>query len=505
MKHTRILLAAALVTAFVMGCDTNDGSPGFTQPRSTPQSFSEVGEIVLGGEGAAEITAYDPDSEQLFVVNNSGATKVDVVDISDVSSPQLVQSLDMTFYGGGVNSVAVKNGMLAVANENPSATAVGSVTIFDISDFTVLANVIVGSLPDMVTFTPDGNYILTANEGEPNDDYTIDPNGSISFINVNNNFNVFTTDFSSFNGDEASLEANGFRVFGPGADLAADVEPEYIAVSDDSRTAYVTLQENNGVAIVDIINQRIEAIVPLGLKDWTALGLSIDVSDEDGGIGNSSDVWPIVGMYQPDAIAYFTDNGFPYLITANEGDARDYDGFSEEERVDDLTLDAATFPNAADLQLEENLGRMKVTTANGDAEGDGDTDVIWTYGARSFSIWSALDGSLVWDSGTETEDQAVAAGVYPDNRSDDKGTEPEGVAVGVVGTTTYAFIGLERADAVVVYDISRPDLPIFKQLLNTGDAPEGVLFIGEADSPNGANLLVVSSEDDGTVKIYQLQ
>lgn len=500
MKNTLRFLAYTLIIVSVYSCSSDDD--GTVAPE--PTTFVEVGEISLGGEGAAEITAHDPATQQLFVVNNSQSAAVDVIDISDITNPSMVTSIDMSTYGGGVNSVAVSNGLLAVANENDNKQAAGSITIFNTSDLSLVNNVTVGALPDMVTFTPDGNYILSANEGEPSDDYTVDPNGSISIITVGS-YQVNTIDFTSFNSQQSSLEANGFRVFGPGADLAADVEPEYIAISDDSRTAYVTLQENNGMAIVDISSQTITSIVPLGLKDWNVNGLEIDVSDKDGGVGESKGLWPILGMYQPDAIAFFSINNTAYVITANEGDAREYDAYEEELRGDDLDLDPTVFSDAAILQQDENLGRIKVTSTNGDTDGDNDNDQIWTFGARSFSIWSGSDGSLLFDSGADTENRAIEGNVYPDDRSDDKGTEPEGVTVGVVGSKTYAFVGLERADAVLVYDISNPLAPIFVQLLNTGDAPEGVLFISASNSPSESNLLVVSSEDDGVVKIFEFQ
>ena len=507
MKSLKSIIPGLALLTFVVSCDNNGDSVGFTAPRSTPTTWQEVGEVILGGgqEGAAEISAFDPATDQLFVVNNSGATAVDVVDLSDPDNPQFVTSIDMTGFGGGVNSVAVKDGMLAIANENNNKQADGNVVIFNTDDLVAEVAVVgTGVLPDMVTFSPDGRWILTANEGEPNDAYTVDPLGSVTFIDIENNFNAFNYSFLPFNGQEASLKEAGVRVFGPGATLAQDLEPEYITVSDDSQTAYVTLQENNALAVVDLTTQTISDILPLGFKSWDSSDLAIDVSNEDGEINPTSNN-PIIGMYQPDAIEFFRINGIPYLITANEGDARDYDGFSEEERVADLNLDPSVFPNAATLQLEENLGRLNITTTLGDDDNDGDYEAIYAYGARSFTIWNAWDGSIVFDSGTDTEDRSIAAGSYPDNRSDDKGTEPEGVDVGVIGGRTYAFIGLERADAVLVYDITNPRLPIFKQHLDAGDAPEGILFIDGGDSPNGQPTLVVSSEDDGSVKIYQLR
>ena len=167
----------------------------------------------------------------------------------------------------------------------------------------------------------------------------------------------------------------------------------------DSSRAWVTLQENNAIAVLDIASATITDIFPLGHKDY-ALGDGLDPSDKDGGIHIAN--WPVSGMYQPDAIATFQAGGETFIISVNEGDARDYECFSEEVRVDDLTLDPTVFDDPTFLQAEENLGRLKTTTATGDADGDGQHETIFNYGARSFSIWSA-DGQLVFDSGSDFE------------------------------------------------------------------------------------------------------
>ena len=146
---------------------------------------------------------------------------------------------------------------------------------------------------------------------------------------------------------------------------------------------------------------------------------------------------------------------------------------------------------------------MKYTITNGDLDDDDDLDQLWTYGARSFSIWNGETGELVWDSGNQLEVQAEALGLYDDGRSDDKGVEPEGVALGTIDGMIYAFIGLERADAVAVYDVTNPQAPVYIRMLETGDAPEGLVFIDAADSPSGSPLLVVSSENDGTIKVFE--
>lgn len=360
----------------------------------------------------------------------------------------------------------------------------------------------------MVAFSPDGRYIVSANEGEPSSDYLIDPKGSVSIIQLATG-QVSTLEFDAFNGREAALEAQGYRVFGPGADLARDTEPEYVAISDNSRTAWVTLQENNGIARINLNSKTIEGIYPLGFKDHSDPYNSLDPSNEDG--KKELNTWPVYGVYQPDAIAYFKMGGADFLITANEGDARDYDAFSEEARIGDeeILLDPNAFPDAESLQQEDQLGRLNITTTLGDADGDGDFDALFSYGARSFSIWTG-SGNLVFDSGSLIGD--ITLSETPDrfndddSRSDDKGGEPEAVVVlERKGKERLLFVGLERNDQVLVFDISNPYNPDFLQILShPGDeGPEGLLAIPAQESPSGKELLIVSNEDSGTVTIYE--
>jgi len=498
----RKLLLAGIGLAFSLSACHDDDDVTIPFPVKDPASFSEIGEIRLpGGAGAAEISAYDPNMKRLFVVNNAGDSKVDVVSLENPASPELIKSIDITPFGGDVNSVAVKNGILAAAVEANVKQDNGKVVTFDTGTLALLKQVPVGALPDMVTFSPDGSFILSANEGEPNGDYTVDPNGSVSIISVADNFNAVTLDFTPFNDAQAELGAEGFRVFGPNATLAMDVEPEYIAVSGDSKTAWVSLQENNAIAKVDLESKSITEIIPLSFKDHMLRGNELDASDEDNAVAFKN--WPVKGIYMPDALAAFSVNGTDYVISANEGDAREYEAFAEEERVKNLTLDASAFPNAAELQQDGNLGRLKVTATMGDTDSDGDYDMLYSFGARSFSIWHGATGAQVYDSGSEIGERLAAMSLYPDDRSDDKGAEPEGVAVGRVNGSTIAFVGSERADAVLVFDVSNPAQPKFLQLLQTGDAPEGIIFIPAHESPVGKSLLVVSSEDDGVVKVFK--
>jgi hypothetical protein len=208
-------------------------------------------------------------------------------------------------------------------------------------------------------------------------------------------------------------------------------------------------------------------------------------------------------MYMPDAIAYYNYNGNPYLFTANEGDSREYTAFTEMKRVSAVSLDAVNFPNATTLKTDAAIGRLNITTTLGDTDGDGDFDALYSLGARSFSVWDANTGTQVFDSKNELDKKAADLTIYDDGRSDDKGVEPESITIGRVGNKTIAIVGMERSDSFAIYDITIPTAPVFIKMYKTGDAPEGVLFIPASKSPINQSLIVISSENDGLVKIYK--
>jgi hypothetical protein len=885
--------------------------------------------------GGAEISAYDPASKRLFVINN-GVKRVDILDASDPAAPTLIASLDTSsFGGGGPNSVAIKNGLVAVAVESSPKTNPGTVVFYDVFG-TVLASVPVGALPDMLTFTPDGTKVLVANEGEPASDYSADPVGSVSIIDLSKGVrrlsaaSVTTVDLAA----AAEIDAE-ISVKAPNATLSTDLEPEYITVSEDGLTAWVTLQEANAVAILDVAGATCTAIrwlgradhgrgtpvlttatlqnppsigttlagqsIPLGgfsglffdsidaatgkvrfvthtdrgpngepvnvdgdpalermfalpdfqprlvvldfdpsaqtltlvdqvfLKNadgsplsgrpnilgqsaglahtdeepvdvfgqpipldptgldlegivrtpdgswwmgdeyrpsivrfaadgtmiaryvpegsnafgattgiealpavyaqrranrgfeaiaqydgqiyvWiqspidnpdvandasskasksvrilqfdpatetvvaeylyrqegsgsdkmgdavaiapgkflvverddgtgpnakkkifeidlelatdistlppsiagpggtlelmtpaqleangiapvsktlvvdlaavgytavadkveglamvdrsrlavigdndfqmqgtfnTATGLltpnpnplesvlgvitfagrELDPSDQDGGIKIAS--WPVFGNYRPDAIASLRVAGTDYLLTANEGDSREYSAYNELTTVANATLDPNAFPNLTWLKANARLGRLQIIKDRGDVDGDGDLDEINAFGGRSVTVRGA-DGSLLWDSGPLFE--KVTAAVSPanfnasntsntfDGRSRSKGPEPEGIAIGEVGGVPYAFVALERIGGVMTFNLAAPATPVYEQYVNTrnfaaapssgnaGDlGPEGVLFVAADDSPIDAAMLVVSNEISGTVSFFAVE
>ena len=512
-------------------------APAFAQPLDA--TLLDTYATGLFDEAAAEIVAYDADTQRLFFVN-AAAANVTVLDASDPESLALVATIDATAYGASANSVAVANGVVAVAVEADPKTDPGTVVFFG-TDGAYLGSVEVGALPDALTFTPDGTVLVVANEGEPNDAYTVDPEGTISIVDLSGGVadaSVTTVGFADFNvgGPRAAELSPLIRIFGPNATVAQDLEPEFVAISPDGATAYVSVQENNALAVVDLASATVD-LLPLGYKNHALEGNGLDASNRDDAIHITT--WPVYGMYQPDGLAAYEIDGQTYVFTANEGDARDYDGFSEEARLADLTPDPMAIPDAEFLLDDARLGRLTTTTTMGDSDGDGDVESFFAFGARSVSIHKA-DGTRVWDSGDDIERQIallIEKEVLPmdafnatndendtfDNRSDDKGPEPEGVVVGEVDGRTFAFVGLERVSGVIVYDVSDPLAPSYAGFLihrdfsvdaqlpdgstnpAVGDlGPEGLAFIAAADSPTGQALLVTSNEISGTVSVWAL-
>lgn len=547
MRLTAVATAAVFLGGALTGCEGDDGRDG-AAGEAGPAGPAGTGEVLLDlnvigryssgifDESAAEIVAYDPSSARLFVVN-SAAVAVDVLNLSDPANPVLLDTIDASAEGGAANSVAVRDGVAAVAIEAAVKTDPGKVVFYDTLNLAKISEVPVGALPDMLTFTPDGSAVLVANEGEPNEGYTVDPEGSVSVIDVSGGFTmptVATADFTSFNAEIDALRASGVRIYGPGATVAQDLEPEYIAVAPDGLSARVALQEANALAVLDLSDisaPAITDIVPLGFKDHMIIGNELDPSDRDpeGDPQVRIRNWSVYGMYQPDALAAYAFNGRTYYITANEGDDRDdFIPGEETARVKDLVLDATAFPDAATLQADSALGRLAVTTFDGDTDNDGEFEELYALGARSFSIW-AEDGTQAFDSGAAFE--RITAQRFPDNfnanndendaegRSDNKGPEPEGVVLGELAGRIFAFIGLERIGGIMVYDVTNPQSARFVQYVNPRDfskdpeselalvgdlGPEGFAFITAEDSPNGSPLLVVGNEVSGTTAIYQI-
>ncbi|CAM3125757.1 choice-of-anchor I family protein [Pseudoalteromonas distincta] len=541
-------------------------------------NISLVGRGVLNAqspEGAAEIVAYQASKKWIYAINSSGDDAVinilpaDTFDtaalVEDnegvISATNLTSVITLSLNEhtqGDANSIAIdeNNNLLTVAMAAKNTGDTGQIAFYDISgDSPVfIKNVTVGFLPDMVTFTHDGAKVVVANEGEPSGDYSVDPEGSISIIDITNNVIADTAiniDFKAYNSKQAELEAQGIVFANPSGrtingnlintTVAMDLEPEYVSISKDNKYAYVSIQENNALAIVNLQDNSLE-LKGLGFKDWSSLQL--DASDKDGGVNFKS--YPgLYGMYQPDTISSFSWKGANFIVTANEGDAREYffdttdeadciakggldydedDGclaYIDESRVEDLTL-ASNFDY---LNNDDNdIGRLKVTTIKGDTNNDGQYESLYGYGARSFTIWDS-NGLVVFDSGDDIA--RITASVHGesfnnnedenkgDSRSDDKGAEPEALTIGEIDDRTFAFVGLERMGGIMVYDITNPynvqfedyfyNRGLIKEANITGDlAPEGMVFVSAEQSATGNPLLIVGNEISGSIAVWEI-
>jgi hypothetical protein len=450
---------------------------------------------------------------------------------------------DSAFTAGGVQSLDITGNLLAIAVANTIKGSNGVIAFYTLDAngaATFVRKVTVGALPDGVAFSPNGKYLVVANEGETDGSNGVvvsDAEGSISIIAITDGLPATTATnlgFTDFNtgGSRASELPAGVRKVRQAATFSQDVEPEYVTISDDSKTAFVTLQEANAVAMVDLATARISKISALGVKDFGQSKNKLWTNDTTAYTTcTSATACPpptlknytnLFGYYLPDGVASFTVAGKTYFLTGNEGDNKDdFIESAESARVSSITssLDTTVFPTSVSAEL----ARLNINkTANGSAVGTnsgGKYEKLFTYGARSFSIWDADTGALVFDSGDDFE-RVVYNDATPSllfgalkGRMDDKGPEPENIVVGQIGKEYYAFIGLERSSGIMMYQITNPAKPKFVQYIrNTSDAattgdisPEGLKFISAADSPTGVPLLMVGYEVTGSLAVFQIK
>ena len=478
------------------------------------------------GTNSAEIVAYDSTNFRLYIANSIGK-KLDIVDFSNPSAPVILNSISVIPYGN-INSVTAHNGIVAMAIENINPQTNGFIVFLN-ADGNFISQVTVGAMPDMITFNKDYTKILTANEGEPNSTYSADPEGSISVVDLSGgiasltDLNVTNIGFTDYNSQTASLIAQGIRIFSTSASVAQDFEPEYITISTDNTKAFVVIQENNAMAVIDLATATIDTIYALGYSDYSS-GNGMDASDQSGSVLIGSA--PVKGAYMPDAIAYSTINGQGYVFSANEGDSREFGTVVDAARISTLTLDSTAFPDQNILKNNKFIGRLSGLRYSGDTDNDGDLDVIHTMGGRSFSIWNASSGQLVFDSKdlieqiTSTHPVTAAffnasnsAGAATlKNRSDDKGPEPEGVATAFIDGSSYLFVSLERVGGVMTFNVNDPANPIYVGYYNNrtsaGNGPdlgaEGIIRISAEASPNGNEIVVLANEVSSTLSIYQI-
>jgi len=488
-----------------------------------------VGSVNADG-GIAEIVRYNKDNKRIYLVNGALGS-LDIVDAGALRSGKftgltLYKRVDILAMGnargfdyGDLTSVAIdtKNKIIALAVQHREYDKHGYVVLVNYEG-EYIRHYDAGVQPDMICFTPDGQYILTADEGEPREGYSgaaVDPRGSVTIVNIKTNVSR-VIGFTDFDGDAArtALTHNGV-ILNKGINPSLDFEPEYIAVSGDSRTAWVSLQEANAVAVLDIQSGVFKSVSGLGFKDHNLPNNSLDVlRDKKAELAARN----LYGAYMPDGIAAVAIQGKTYILTANEGDAREWGSGSG------AYADTASF----------SIGEYKMDVID-NAKKDGlDADKKYLYGARSFSIWE-INGAnaqvnsakLIYDSGNEFETRT--ASLFPanfnashgnndlDNRSGKKGPEPEYVDTMKIGNRIFALIGLERIGGVMVYDISNPASPGFYDYINTRDfskstlaemgdlGPEGLCPVEAADSPTKRPLIFVANEVSGTIAVFEIQ
>ncbi|OFT66247.1 alkaline phosphatase [Corynebacterium sp. HMSC05D03] len=519
--------------------------------KLTPVGTYESG---VYAESAAEIVAFHPDSKRILTVN-AHAGQIDVLDASAPANPTLIGSISAG-EGKEINSVAVRpDGLAVAAVQQADKTEDGEALFFNAAaadlDTAEVGRVMVGALPDNVHLTADGGYALLANEGEPSNelnaegtDYVTDPEGSVSVIKLPEAVEAPTqadariAGFTAF--DDQPLP-EGVRVFGPsGHDSkpSIDFEPEYITSQDGK--AFVSLQEANAIGVIDIESATVENILPAHIADHSQVPLDPSNKDDAAELRTL----PVKGLSMPDSIGAFTADGQTYFATANEGDAREWgvkekDGgsgvYTDEVELKDLVEDGKVCEGAlGDVNVEEladkkHAGNLKLSNASGWNEEKGCFDELYAYGSRSFSIYDS-EGNVVFDSGAEFEKitaELNEPGIFHhnadneeaefDDRSDNKGPEPEALTIGTVGERTYAFIGAERVGGIFVYDVTDPATATFVTYVNNRDfstdefaaagdlGPEGFAFVDKADSPNGEHLLIVGNEVSGTTTVYNVE
>ncbi|MGN0408437.1 MAG: choice-of-anchor I family protein [Bacteroides sp.] len=510
-------------------------------------TLNKIGSYITGVSnkdgGVAEIVSYDSKNNKAWVVN--GATGLlDILNLSDVtcavSDKITAKSLDIKaitnaadpkFSYGDMTSVSVNSelGIVAVALQNEAYDKDGRVAILN-TDGELLALINAGNQPDMLCFTPDGSKILVANEGEPRggiSEEITDPAGSVTIITINKenikNSQSYTIGFEAFDSRKNELLADGI-IFRSGALPSSDFEPEYIACSDD--TAYVALQEANAIAVLDINTKTFTGVYSLGFKDLSLEKNSIDLVND--GIYAPKTYKDAVAAYMPDGISIYTTGGETYLLTANEGDAREWgSGSAEYANETKVTLTASDGTEAKKVRVIDS------SVSEGLPAGK---NVL--FGGRSFSIYKIGNEGLtqVYDSANDFEKKT--ASYIPlyfncsnddndyDSRSLKKGPEPESVTVGTVDGKTYAFIALERIGGIMMYDITNPANVTYTNYINSRDfaedpskaspdknsgfslnsdvAPEGLYFINSDASPSSTPILLAAFEVSGTVAAYSV-
>eukprot|EP01023_Acetabularia_acetabulum_P009375 TRINITY_DN1419_c0_g1_i1.p1 TRINITY_DN1419_c0_g1~~TRINITY_DN1419_c0_g1_i1.p1 ORF type:complete len:600 (+),score=154.64 TRINITY_DN1419_c0_g1_i1:91-1890(+) len=567
-----------------------------------PIDVIEDTELLCWNVDLAEEVVYDPANVIAYV---GGEQIVTVVDIADPTAPVVLDRVDL---GTAIADIQICGDIIAAVAYNSTSDALdGSLLIFSpynaiTQSIEQLNSLSICSEPDHLVFTPDCATILVACSGKPGldaDGNYFNPEGQVAVVNTTDIASagqeaVALADFTAFNVDADEYVAAGVRyvyngqVSPAGAPLdtfSKDMEPEYVAVSLDGSTAYVVLQTNNALAYLDIATATITDIKSFGSKSWA--NLTLDASDKDGGINMVS--YDIKSLYTPDIIDVFEHEGVEYIVTANEGDAKELsvedNGVTEDWSEEIVGQDLADLVTDLELAMALNdssmLGRLAFSNVDGLPTGGNDTS-LYAYGGRSVSIWEAATLNLVWDSediiekvhalkyqdvfnmdpsgefcplpekyaaygntqseivtaifqeitANQTADpdyevpeefEALVNGPADvvDQRSDNKGPEPESVVVGMIGDMRILFVGNERTSTIFMFDITDPTDPsligdsfdggiagTFWDLFVDGSVapmdPEGLIFVGSSEFPTNEDIVMVASAVTGALYLYRV-
>lgn len=542
-KHlTAFVLACAMMTqaapiAPALAADAEGYTPVVTTDKqytgyengNAALDLTQIGRYNSGvmnpDGGSAEIVVYNNVNDCAYVINGVKGT-LDCVSLSGLASTNSVQDLSATeidvknlvsgFTYGDMTSVAVSpdGQTLAAAIQAEAYDANGYVALFSCGadgGLTFQRAIEVGVQPDMVTFTPDGTKILTANEGEPRLGYVdgSDPAGTVSIIDATSGAAV-NVGFDAF--DHETLAGMGI-ILKKNTAPAVDLEPEYIAASNDK--AYVSLQEANAIAVIDLDAERVDGIYSAGFEDLGETAFDINKDDEQ----YAARTYPgVKSIRMPDGISLYEANGKTYLLTANEGDSREWADYLNE-----IERDKGEASPAGNIAAGEVAGKV-VYFDSSDYDGlEADKDYL--FGGRSFSMFEVTAEGLqeVFTSGSDFEQ--LTADYIPDHfncsnddasvddRSGKKGPEAESVTTGTVDGRTYAFVTLERISGIMVYDITDPAKVQYVNYINSrdfsadikdDDSVEGMAFVPAAQSATGEALLLGACEVSGTLAAYEL-
>lgn len=467
--------------------------------------------------GTAEIVQYNSDNQMYYVVNGTTGT-LDIVPREVYTENNNAEGFKFNlkvklknyrtdFEYGDMTSVAVntEKDLIAIAVQAKETDENGLIVLMNY-DNEIVAVIDAGVQPDMVTFTEDGTKVLSANEGEPRDGYdedAVDPMGSITIADLSNGTDSITVKnitFEDWDSKRDELTASGV-IIKKNTAPSVDFEPEYIAVNSDGTKAYVSLQEANAIATIDITTGTVTSIKSLGFKDHSQEENALDITNDSTINIKTEDVY---GIYMPDGIAVYEVNGIEYLITANEGDSREWGDYSNEIKV--------------------KINGSKVTTFDTSGYDGVDETKTYIFGGRSFAIYNAETMEQIYESGSDFE--TITAKyladyfncsnneISMDGRSPKKGPEAESVVVGEVDGRIYAFIGLERISGVMVYDITDLTNVSYVNYINSRDfsgdiegdvSPEGLCFVPASESLSGNPELIVANEVSGTVAVYEIK